>query len=56
MDCKVVVATLEGKSVSEKSVLKWEDNARIDLKEILRIFKLSISCISVRCIRSLKPT
>jgi hypothetical protein len=26
-------ATLQGKSPSQKSVLKWEDNAKIDLKE-----------------------
>lgn len=57
MECKVVVATLKGKSPSEKSVTKWEDNAKIDLQEILQFFlKLSISCISGHCIRLLKPT
>lgn len=38
MECKVVVATLEGKSLSEKPVLKWEYSAKIDLKEILQFF------------------
>jgi hypothetical protein len=56
MERKVAVAILEGKSQSDKYVLKWEDNDKIDLQEILKFFKLSISCISDHCIRLLKPT
>jgi len=41
MECKVVFSSLEGKSPSEKSVLKWEDNAKIDLKEMLHF----LSCL-----------
>jgi hypothetical protein len=50
--CKVVVATLKGKSPSEKSVIK------LIFKKYYSFFKkkLSISCISDHCVRLLKPT